>query len=134
MYSYVTGAIMGDDGIINRIKHNILDDIFLIIQALLMDDIPDAVIEQLEGYVNYRLSLFIPAFKQVFFEILYSDAVAESVGCCGLRKQDRKELIMAIVRMFSSASGRLIGPGFEQGVLEAADVVFRAIDERNARN
>jgi hypothetical protein len=84
IFGYATDAVEGRDGIINRIKRNIMDEILLIIQSLIAPNPPDEVVLQLEQYVDQQLARIVPSLKRAMFEILRSDMVAEvATGCCG---------------------------------------------------
>ncbi|MDR1907063.1 MAG: hypothetical protein LBQ03_02505 [Puniceicoccales bacterium] len=125
IYGYATDAIMGQDGIINRIKRNIMDEILMVIQLLIAPNIPDEVGVQLEQYVDHLLLRIIPPLKQAMFEILRSDLVTEVATCCGwcrkLKKENKESLTRGICHMLGAVFGRLFGAGFEQGADELAN-------------
>ncbi|MDR2371583.1 MAG: hypothetical protein LBD60_00315 [Puniceicoccales bacterium] len=136
IYGFATDAIMGRDGIINRIKRNIMDEILMIIQLLITPNIPDEVIEQLEAYVDHLLRGICPDLKRAIFEILRSDEVAEvATSCCGwcrkLTKENKKNLTMGICHMLGAMLGRIFGDGFEHGADELAQGICGIINAQN---
>ncbi|MDR2812655.1 MAG: hypothetical protein LBB05_02630 [Puniceicoccales bacterium] len=135
IYGYATDAVMGRDGIINRVKRNIMDEILMILQFFIMHNIPDELIAQLENYVDHVLGQIVPALKQAMFEIL-RDIVAEmATGCCSwckkLSKEDKKNLTRGICHMLGGVLGRIFGEGFELGADELANGICGIIANQN---
>jgi hypothetical protein len=133
IYGYAIGAIMAQDGIINRIKRNIMDEIITIFQSLITTNLPDGIIEQLEDYINHLLEQIVPSLKQIMFEILRSDEVAEvATGCCGwckkLKKKDKENLTRGICHMMGGMLGTVFGEGFEHGANELAEGICGIIN------
>jgi hypothetical protein len=132
IYGYATDAIMGRDGIINRIKRNIMDEVLMIIQLLITPNLPDEVVLQLEQYIDHLLGQIVPSLKRAMFEILRSDMVAEvATGCCGwckmLKKEDKENLTRGICHMLGAMLGRIFGEGFEHGADELASGICSII-------
>jgi hypothetical protein len=125
IYSYAQAAVTGQNGIINRMKRNILDELFMVIQALIIENIPQEAIEQLTGYVDMRLDELTEALKHAMFEILrdivFADGGTSCCGCCGkASKKDKQNLAMGITHMLGGVLGTFFGDGFERGADELA--------------
>jgi hypothetical protein len=131
IYDYATDAITGGDGIINRLKRNIMDEILMIIQSLITHNISDEVIAQLENYIDHILGQIVLPLKRAMFEILRSIAAERATGCCGcckkLSKADKKNIARGICHMAGSVLGTVFGDGFERGANELASGICSLI-------
>jgi hypothetical protein len=136
VYGYAAGSIMGPNGVVNRMKGNIMDEALMIIQLTITPNIPPEVVSQLERYVDHLIGQIVPALKQATFEILQSDMAAEvATGCCGsckkLKKKDKENLANGICHMLGGVLGRFFGEGFERGANELAQGICGIINARS---
>lgn len=103
MHCYVEDAISGEDGIVNRVKRNIIDEIIMWL-SLSYPELPDEFIDQLDHVVTNAMAPIVDALrKAVILELQHSDFDADYVMCCGCKckklspeaKQQIKEQILS---------------------------------------
>ncbi|MDR1366914.1 MAG: hypothetical protein LBJ13_03360 [Puniceicoccales bacterium] len=136
IYGYATDAIMRRDGIINRIKRNIIDEILMIIQLLITPDLPDEVIAQLENYIDHLLAQIVPPLNRAMFEVLQSEMAAEiATRCCfgwcrKLKKEDKQNLVRGILHVLGGVLGGIFGEVVTHGADEIATGICGIIAAR----
>ncbi|MDR1435437.1 MAG: hypothetical protein LBI77_03475 [Puniceicoccales bacterium] len=133
VYGYASNAIEGHDGIINRIKRNIMDDFILWVSALISPNIPRKAINQLENFLDKLLEQVIPSLKQSMFTLLRSDFMIDSVGCCRfcrkITPETRQQIASGAVNIIGSVLNHFLGDGFKEGAWNLAIGIFNAINE-----
>ncbi|MDR0417886.1 MAG: hypothetical protein LBH08_00415 [Puniceicoccales bacterium] len=136
MYTFVADAVTEQDGIINLVKCNVMNDIIMIIQHLIVPDIPEEVIMRLENFIDQQMDEITPILIQTMFTVLQSDGVAEiATGCCGwckkLKPEDKQNLAKGICHTLGVVLGRFLGTGIESAADELANGICGLIAARS---
>ncbi|MDR2807078.1 MAG: hypothetical protein LBB11_02895 [Puniceicoccales bacterium] len=145
VYGYVSEAVGGEDGIINKIKRNIMDEIILWISALVpIGDVEQQqhIIQLLEDFLNDFLLQMAQALKQMMFALLSRNEgsynVEDSAGCCGCQTLNKitpatkQKIVSGLTNMIGQTIDHFLGSGFSQNVCQLANGIFSAIEEMNA--
>ncbi|MDR2200693.1 MAG: hypothetical protein LBN94_01060 [Puniceicoccales bacterium] len=137
IYGYAEQSIEGKDGILNKIKRNVMDEIVLWLSALISPQIPGAVIQQVEHFLDDFFRQMMSPLKQAMFTVLknFKDEFDEnSYSCCWKRCKKitpatRARIADGVAKTVGAVVDHFVGNGFSAGVVGLAGGLWNAFHE-----
>ncbi|MDR2807079.1 MAG: hypothetical protein LBB11_02900 [Puniceicoccales bacterium] len=147
IYKYADNAVRGENGIIDDIKHNILEETIPWIDALISPDLlevpfyqPEIFLEnvtrKLKKFLDKTLHSTAQTVTKVLFELLKNknEFIGDSAGCCGgscskITPETKQHVISSLGGIMGSVVNKVLGQDFSDNALHFANGIFNALRE-----
>jgi hypothetical protein len=141
LYTYADAAVAGNDGLFNKVKRNVLDEIYLLVglyNALIEQISPDDLIEEekflqyMDNYVGSILDMMLSQVTGAAFSLL-SELIPEP--CCGclaktkLSYNERVQLASSAECLLKSVLKKFLDKDIVEGVAGCVDVFLSGKNE-----